>query len=235
MNILIVEDEREIADSVEYALTAAGMQVCRCETAGQAQHTLSETGFDLCILDIGLPDANGIEVLKQWRQQPSSYQEMPVIVLTARNEEIERIVGLEVGADDYVCKPFSPRELVARVKVILKRASASGASSISKQNTAPEDILSPFQEDQNRFEISYRGNDLKLTRSEYLLLAHLLQQPGRVFSRRQLIEATFSSSHPSDDRAIDTHIKGLRAKIKLQNPHKDHIKTHRGFGYSIEL
>lgn len=244
--ILIVEDEKEIADTLRYALNSAGMNALWVSSGLDAKAALLEREFDLCILDVGLPDCNGFELLKELRQNGQLTQNIPVILLTARSEEIDRIIGLEIGADDYVCKPFSPREVVARVKVIIKRTNLIGKSPSSTMENQrnltdqSDQILScqtesPFQQNQDNFTISYAGEVLPLTRAEYELMATFLGQPSRVFSRRQLIEQIWSSNHPSDDRAIDTHIKTLRAKLKTSNPHKDFIVTHRGFGYSLEL
>ncbi len=221
--ILIVEDEKEIADTLVYALSSEGFEPHWLSRAQQALELIKQQSFDFAIFDIGLPDGNGFELLKQVRQAGF---ELPVLFLTARNEEIDRIIGLEIGADDYVVKPFSPREVVARVKVILKRAS---------NNVAIEASPTVFEHKPEQRSISYQQQAIDLTRAEYTLMATLLDQPGRVFSRRQLIEHIWSSNHPSDDRAIDTHIKTLRAKLKSLNPHKDFIITHRGFGYSLEL
>ena len=227
--ILIVEDEKEIADTLDYALSSAGMSVSRAVTGAEAQNQWSSSAFDLCILDVGLPDHNGFELLKGLRQSNLSNSDMPVIFLTARSDEIDRIVGLEIGADDYVCKPFSPREMVARVRVILKRVPAVDDQPIAESND------SAFEVDQQRFSISLDQQALPLTRAEFHLLSALLSQPERVFTRRQLIRHVFSDNHPSDDRAIDTHIKTLRAKLKSHKPHRDYIITHRGFGYSITV
>lgn len=225
--ILIVEDEKEIADTLEYAFSSAGMSVDWVSTGSAAETSLNQNSYQLCLLDIGLPDHDGFELLKNLRLSNNPHRDIPVIFLTARNEEIDRIVGLEIGADDYVCKPFSPREVVARAKAILKR--------VNSTNSEPEPTISnsPFVVDSKKFIISYQSTSLPLTRSEYNLLCAFLTQPGRVFTRRQLMEKVFSDTHPSDDRAIDTHIKTLRAKLKAENPHQDHIVTHRGFGYSL--
>jgi len=252
--ILIVEDEKEIADTLRYALSSAGLEAVWVASGMAAKQALQERRFDLCILDVGLPDGNGFELLKEIRLNEArngndSGRDMPVIFLTARSEEIDRIIGLEIGADDYVCKPFSPREVVARVKVVIKRSHTaqdaklegdtsihqSSSQAISEQAQSLLATENPFHQNQQNFTIQYNGEALPLTRAEYQLMTTFLAQPGRVFSRRQLIEQIWSSNHPSDDRAIDTHIKTLRAKLKTSNPHKDFIVTHRGFGYSLEL
>ncbi|MFT5609576.1 MAG: two-component system catabolic regulation response regulator CreB [Arenicella sp.] len=244
--ILIVEDEKEIADTLCYALNSAGMNAKWVSSGTDAKAALLENNFDLCVLDVGLPDCNGFELLKEIRHNERAERNIPVVFLTARSEEIDRIIGLEIGADDYVCKPFSPREVVARIKVIIKRVNLNGkAAPITKAVQADFSIQpapvpasqteTPFQQNQDNFTIRYLGKVLPLTRAEYELLATFVSQPGRVFSRRQLIERIWSSNHPSDDRAIDTHIKTLRAKLKTSNPHIDYIVTHRGFGYSLEI
>ncbi|NNC99453.1 MAG: two-component system response regulator CreB [Gammaproteobacteria bacterium] len=233
--ILIVEDEKEIADTLRYALVSEGMQVAWVSSGAEAHAALRDADFDLCILDVGLPDCSGFEFLKQLRLVAHHNSNIPVIFLTARSEEIDRVIGLEIGADDYVCKPFSPREVVARVKAVVKRAGSVSDPPEAELTAAQARGDNPFRHNPQSFTIECRGVQLPLTRAEYQLLATFLSQPGRVFSRRQLIENIWSANHPSDDRAIDTHIKTLRAKLKSSNPHQDFIITHRGFGYSLEL
>lgn len=223
--ILIVEDEKEIADTLTYALSAENFEPIWVATAAQGLEKLSEKKVALAILDVGLPDSTGFELLKSIRLSGS---EIPVIFLTARSEEIDRIIGLELGADDYVCKPFSPREVVTRVKVVLKRVEKQ-----NDNNDTPQ-AAKAFTHHAAQRVILFKNNTLDLTRAEYQLMVIFLSQTERVFSRRQLIDSVWSNNHPSDDRAIDTHIKTLRAKLKLHNPHKEFIVTHRGFGYSFE-
>jgi two-component system catabolic regulation response regulator CreB len=222
--ILIVEDEKEIADTLTYALSSEGFETIWLNSGESLVETITSRAIDLCLLDIGLPDSNGFELLKTIRL---SGAELPVIFLTARSEEIDRILGLELGADDYVCKPFSPREVVARVKVVLKRVDKYGVGETS-------DNRGVFEHRPEQRQIILHGRAVDLTRAEYQLMVAFIEQPSRVFSRRQLIDSIWSSNHPSDDRAIDTHIKTLRAKLKSYNPHKEFIVTHRGFGYSFE-
>jgi len=225
--ILVVEDEKEIADTLTYPLSGEGFTPIWVASGNDALTTLEQQKIDFCILDVGLPDANGFELLKVIRKADHNNCDIPVMFLTARSEEIDRIIGLEIGADDYVCKPFSPREVVARVKVILKR--------LEKPGQEHEEQPSEFKHKPAQRSILHENTPMDLTRAEYELMATFLGQPNRVFSRRQLIEQIWSNNHPSDDRAIDTHIKTLRAKLKSLNPHKDFIVTHRGFGYSLEL
>ena len=219
--ILLVEDEVAIADTVIYALETEGFSI-KSHTLGQdALADLKQNGdYALIILDVGLPDINGFDLCKEIRHS----SDIPIIFLTARNDEIDRIVGLEIGADDYVTKPFSPRELSARVKVILKRMNNPPSIPVSDKT---------FTIDHQRAVISYLGEQLVLTRYEFLILKKLLQQPERVFSREQIITEVWSEPHASMDRAVDTHIKTLRQKLKQVNADSDPIKTHRGLGYSV--
>ena len=232
--ILIIEDEKEIADTLTYAFSSENFEPLWLRNAKDALDYLSDNNNDtaLCVFDVGLPDLNGFELLKRLRKSDYASRDVPVLFLTARAEEIDRIVGLELGADDYVCKPFSPREVVTRAKVILKRSAIKIYSDDPQSQTSENN---PFLNKKQQRVIAYENANLDLTRAEYELLSTFLEQPSRVFSRRQLIEKIWSSNHPSDDRAIDTHIKTLRAKLKTSNPHKDFIVTHRGFGYSLEL
>ena len=218
--ILLVEDESSIADTVIYALKTEGFQVKWHSLGIEALADLQQApDYSLMILDVGLPDTNGFDLCKEIRR----FSDIPIIFLTARNEEIDRIVGLEIGADDYVTKPFSPRELSARVKVILKRINHTVAA--TQEQT--------FTLDTAKAKISYHSQPLELTRYEFLILRKLLQQPERVFSREQIISEVWSEPHDSMDRAVDTHIKTLRQKLKQINDSTDPIKTHRGLGYSI--
>jgi len=219
--ILVVEDEPAIADAIQYALESEGFR-CRHLAAGaEVLALLAREPAALVVLDIGLPDLSGIEVCRQIRQQ----HEVPVIFLTARNSELDRVVGLELGADDYVTKPFSPRELAARVKAVLRRAARQ------EQPAAPP---GPFRLDEERSRISYFGRPLELARYEYRLLAVLLRRPGRVFSREQLMELAWDAPEQSFDRTVDAHIRNLRAKLRAVRPELDPIATHRGMGYSLK-
>lgn len=229
--ILLVEDEKEIADTLTYALSTEGFEPIWVTSGELALQQLHARNFSLAVLDVGLPDANGFELLKAIRTSGAAYCELPCLFLTARNEEIDRIVGLEIGADDYVCKPFSPREVVARIKAIIKR---SETNTVAMHEQA-QSVENPFQHLANRRQVSYLGTPLDFTKAEYQLMVVFLEQVGKVYSRRELIERVWSNKHPSDDRAIDTHIKTLRAKLKQPAPEQEFIVTHRGHGYSLEL
>ena len=217
MRVLLVEDEPPIADTVAYALREDGFDVDHCLTAGAA---LAAPGpYDLAILDVGLPDLGGFALCRELRRNA----DLPVIFLTAHAAEAERVLGFELGADDYVTKPFSPRELVARVRAVLRRA----------QGAAPATIANGFEHDADGHRIRWRGQWLDLTRYEYGLLAALLQRPGAVLSRAQLMDRVWGDALESGDRTVDTHVKTLRAKLHAVDPSADPIRTHRGLGYSI--
>lgn len=220
--ILIVEDEAAIADTLVYALQAEGFATYWSSLGGEALTLLENGTFDLAILDVGLPDISGFEVCKRLRR----FSELPVIFLTARSEEIDRVVGLEIGADDYVVKPFSPREVAARVKAILKRVAPREAPAASAPST--------FQIDDAAFRIHYHGQALSLTRHEFRLLRTLLGQPRRVYAREQLLDALGVASEAGYERNIDSHIKSVRAKLRAIAPSEEPIQTHRGLGYSYE-
>ncbi len=223
--ILIVEDEPAIADAISYALETDGFETRTLHSGEESVPLLQSGAFALAILDIGLPDINGVELCKRLRQSC----DVPIIFLTARDTELDRVVGLEVGADDYVSKPFSPRELSARVKAVLRRARPEPESS-SSVPCAP----SAFTLDADRFQASFCGRPLELSRYEFFLLQDLLRRPGRVFSREQLMEMVWDAPESSMDRTVDAHIKNLRAKLRAINPGLDPIVTHRGLGYSLK-
>jgi two-component system catabolic regulation response regulator CreB len=221
--ILIVEDEAAIADSLAYALRKEGYEPLHVTLGEQALATARATPPALVILDVGLPDISGLEVCRRLRQ----FSDVPVIFLTARSDEIDRIVGLEIGADDYVTKPFSPRELVARVRVILRRVGA-GVPAHAPAPAAPAFELRPAEA-----RVLYAGRPLDLTRYEYLLLKTLIEHPGHVLSRAQLMDRVWAGAPDTLDRTVDAHIKSLRAKIRAIDPAADPIQTHRGLGYSL--
>ncbi|MGH8452882.1 two-component system response regulator CreB [Pseudomonas sp.] len=214
-HILIVEDEAAIADTLIFALQGEGFGTTWLSLGQEALAHQRQTPADLIILDIGLPDISGFETCKQLRR----FTEVPVMFLSARDGEIDRVVGLEIGADDYVVKPFSPREVAARVKAILKRV-------------GPGVAPTSFHVDLERMQIQYRGQPLGLTRHEFRLLQSLLEQPERVFSREQLLDAVGVPADAGYERNIDSHIKSLRSKLRSIAADAEPIQTHRGLGYS---
>jgi two-component system catabolic regulation response regulator CreB len=219
-HILIVEDEAAIADTLIFALQSEGFSTTWLSLAEPALAQQQRAPADLLILDVGLPDISGFEACKRLRR----FSDVPVIFLTARSEEIDRVVGLEIGADDYVVKPFSPREVAARVKAILKRMAPRETAAVAAQG--------PFQVDSERVQIHYHGQLLSLTRHEFRLLHSLLAQPERVFSREQLLDGLGVAADVGYERTIDSHIKSLRAKLRQVAAEAEPIQTHRGLGYS---
>jgi len=253
--ILIAEDESGIADTLQYVLKSDGFTPVWCATAEDALAQFAQEAPALAILDVGLPDMNGFELFKRLRtlNQAMGGPEVPMLFLTARSDEIDRVVGLELGADDYVAKPFSPRELVARVRTILRRSArggspgGTGASAGGGQGVphalAPQTSPAPAQPpaapplpfvlDQERMQIRYYGRLLELSRYEYGLLRLLVQRPGRVFTRDELLERVWDDASESFDRTVDAHIKTLRAKLKAIAPEVEPIRTLRGTGYAL--
>ncbi len=220
--ILVVEDEPAIADTIVYALASDGFEPQWCATGGAALEAARAGNFALAVLDVGLPDINGLELFKQLQQGGG----LPAIFLTARSGEIDRVVGLELGADDYIAKPFSPRELVARVRTVLRRVQRS-VSAAAAPGAAGFDI------DDERKTIRLHGRALDLSRTEYRLLKVLIERPGRVFSRDELMERAWDDPASAFDRTVDAHVKALRAKLREAAPEDDPIVTHRGLGYSL--
>jgi two-component system catabolic regulation response regulator CreB len=221
--ILLLEDDPAIADTVAFALKREGFDVDHRAWLAEARERLRQAPApDLLILDIGLPDGHGLDLCRELRAGPLDHlRHLPVIVLSARSDEMDRVLGLELGADDYLAKPFSPRELVARVRALLRRAQA-----------APPAVAAGFAVDGSRVRLD--GALLNLTKLELGLLLKLLQAPQRIHSREVLLDAVWGSSADSSDRTVDTHIKTLRAKLREVAPARDPIKTHRGMGYSLE-
>jgi two-component system, OmpR family, catabolic regulation response regulator CreB len=224
--ILIVEDEPAIADTLVYALKTESFSPEWRSTGRDALAALAAGTFALVILDVGLPDLSGFEVCKQIRARSA----VPILFLTARQAETDRVVGLEIGGDDYVVKPFSPREIVARVKAILRRGGASACHPLGDMQS---ENAEEFAVDEARCLVRFRGVALNLTRNEYRLLTTLIARPGRVFSRDALMAAAWDDPGASLDRTVDAHIKTLRAKLREVAADADPIETHRGLGYSL--
>lgn len=232
-HILIVEDEPAIADTLVFALRGEGYTATWMALAGEALAFLQRTAVDLVVLDVGLPDITGFEACRRLRR----FSEVPVIFLTARGDEVDRIVGLELGADDYVVKPFSPREVATRVRAVLRRSSTTVQAPPTEQTPtstsagAGAGVGGEFRVDRERLQIHYCNQPLQLTPHEYRLLQHLVAHPQRVFSRDQLLEAIGSVPDAGYERNIDGHVKSLRAKLRQIAPDAEPIQTHRGFGY----
>lgn len=222
-SLLLVEDEIAIAETVVYALQADGHTVRHCLDGQQARAAVVDTAFDLAILDVGLPDISGFALCGELRRRAP----LPVIFLTAQAAESERVLGFDLGADDYIAKPFSLRELVARVRVVLRRAPDTVSGEATRSGA--------FEHDAEGRRVRYHGHALDLTRYEYGLLAALLARPGAVLSRMQLMERVWGDALDSGDRTVDTHVKTLRGKLRAVAPEVDPLRTHRGIGYSLDL
>jgi len=227
--ILVVEDEPAIAESISYALKRDGYAVAIAPTVAQAERELD--GVDLVVLDLILPDGSGFDLLSQIRQRATS---IAVIILSSRDAEADRVAALETGADDYVTKPFSPREIVARVRAVLRRAQPreTGAppTSVVSPSKAPPPALVVEEATRRAFVL---GQPLELTRVEFDLLTCLLSAKGRVFTRAQLIDKVWGDGFAITDRTIDSHVKSLRRKVGEAGGHPAMIETVRGVGYRI--
>jgi two-component system catabolic regulation response regulator CreB len=220
--ILIVEDEPGIADTLQYALRTDGFEPTWCASAEAALAALAARTPALVILDVGLPDMSGFELFKRLRERV----DVPVLFLTARGDEIDRVVGLELGADDYVSKPFSPRELVARVRSVLRRSTRPATASAAESPRV-------FEVDDGRRQIRFYGRALDLSRYEFGLLRALVRRPGHVYTRDALLELVWDDASESLDRTVDAHVKTVRAKLKSVAPTLEPIRTHRGVGYAL--
>ena len=222
--ILIVEDEVSFSDPLSYLLKKEGYDVAVAETGPDGLVEFDKNGADLVLLDLMLPGLSGVDVCRALRQRSS----VPVIMLTAKDSEIDKVVGLEIGADDYVTKPYSSRELLARVKAVLRRLAE------------PEDLLpstlesGPVRMDVERHTVSVHGRSVSLPLKEFELLEMLLRNSGRVLTRMQLIDRVWGSDYVGDTKTLDVHIKRLRAKIEPDPANPVHIVTVRGLGYKFE-
>ena len=217
-HVLVVEDEAKIAALLRDYLVAAGFRASVLEAGAGAIDWVRANGPDAVLLDLMLPGTDGLSICRGLR----AFSTIPILMITARIEEIDRLLGLELGADDYICKPFSPREVVARVKAVLRRSGAAGEPTV-----AP-----PIELDETRFVARVRGRALVLTPVEFRLLGRLAAQPGRVFSRQQLIDAAYRDHRVVSDRTMDSHIKNLRRK--LADLGADAITSVYGVGYRLE-
>ncbi|MDZ7813478.1 MAG: two-component system response regulator CreB [Ideonella sp.] len=226
--VLLLEDDPAIADTVVFALKREGFEVHHCLLLRDAHQHAQHQRPDVAVLDVGLPDGNGMDLCRQWRAAADArLRALPVLMLTARAEEMDRVIALETGADDYLTKPFSPRELVARLRALLRRSSLAPAPSANGSSL--------FELDEDGQRIRFGGHTLALTRMEYRLLATLLSAPGRIRSREWLLDQVWGLHSEATDRTVDTHIKTLRAKLRECRPDLEPIATHRGLGYALEL
>ncbi|MFM2287381.1 MAG: Two-component response regulator CreB [Pseudomonadota bacterium] len=230
--ILLVDDEPAIAEAVGFALQAEGFRTRHCVTGTECLAALDEESPALILLDVGLPDGSGFGLFGRIRERSLA----PVMFLTARKEEIDRVVGLEMGADDYIVKPFSLRELVARVRRVVRRGQQQQPLLQPVVDVQPAvRVLGAFAHDAARRRFSFHGKPLDLTLHEYRLLEALLQHPGRVYTRGQLLELAWEAPDHRLDRTVDSHVKSLRAKLRDVDGSVDPIQTHRGMGYSLDV
>jgi len=221
--ILVVEDDRDIADLIAHALTTAGFDTTVFGTGDGVLAHVRSARPDLIVLDRMLPGLDGLEICRQLRADRDT-QATPVIMLTARAEESDRIVGLELGADDYVTKPFSPKELVARVRALLRRMRALD------QTTGTPLRYGPLVLDRDRHLVTDAGREVKLTAKEFLLLEYLLERPGRVVTRDILLSDVWGYQYTGNTRTVDVHVRRLREKVPLL---ADAIETVKQFGYRL--
>jgi two-component system, OmpR family, response regulator RegX3 len=223
--ILVVEDEESFSDALGYMLRREGFEVAMAATGPDGIEEFDRAGADLVLLDLMLPGLSGLEVCRQLRQR----SEVPVIMLTAKDAEVDKVVGLEIGADDYVTKPFSARELVARIRAVLRR-----------RGTEPEDVASsvlesgPVRMDVDRHVVSVNSDTIPMPLKEFELLEFLLRNAGRVLTRGQLIDRIWGSDYVGDTKTLDVHVKRLRAKIEPSPSSPRHLMTVRGLGYKFE-
>lgn len=220
--VLVVEDEVNIARLVRDYLHQAGYDVLEASDGPSALHLARAEKPDMIVLDLGLPGMDGYDVTRELRSRSS----VPIIMLTARSDESDRIVGLELGADDYIVKPFSPKELVARIRAVLRRADATlGGGEVVRAGSLTIDIP--------KMRVSIDGSDVELTSSEFDILLTLARQPGRIYTRAQLLDTVHGVSFESYERSVDAHIKNIRRKIEPDPKHPSLVLTVYGVGYKF--
>mgnify|MGYP001361567073 FL=1 len=221
-HVLIVEDEKKLADVLIAYLNQNQFKVTHFESGSDVVDWVKTNQPNIILLDLMLPDVNGKDLCKEIRQ----FSMVPIIMVTAMIDEIDRLIGLELGADDYVCKPFSPKEVVARVKAVLRR---------SEGGLNHGEMYDAFEVNDQTYSIKLHQDRLDLTPVEFRLLKMFLQSPGRVFNRDQILNNIFEDGRIVLDRTVDTHVKNLRHKLKTASPEHDYIRSVYGIGYSFEL
>lgn len=224
--ILIVEDEASFSEALEFLLGKEGFSIVTAATGTEALRKFEQGGIDLVLLDLMIPEVSGIEVCRQIRAK----SKIPIIMLTAKDSEVDKVVGLEIGADDYVTKPYSSRELVARIRAVLRRNGNDEVESASGLLT-----VGGVKMDVDRHQVSVNGSSISLPLKEFELLEFLMRNAGRVLTRMQLIDRVWGSDYVGDTKTLDVHIKRLRAKIETDPANPIVIQTVRGLGYKMEL
>jgi two-component system, OmpR family, response regulator RegX3 len=223
--VLVVEDEESFSDALSYMLRKEGFEVSVAATGTSALTEFDRTGADIVLLDLMLPEMSGTEVCRQLRQR----SHVPIIMVTARDSEIDKVVGLEIGADDYVTKPYSPRELVARIRAVLRRQSVDAV-----ELSAPTLAAGPVRMDVERHVVTVAGAAVQLPLKEFELLELLLRNAGRVLTRGQLIDRVWGADYVGDTKTLDVHVKRLRSKVEPEPSTPRYIVTVRGLGYKFE-
>ena len=221
-HVLIVEDEKKLADIMIAYLNKEQFRVTHYESGSGVSDWIKNNQPNIILLDLMLPDVNGKNLCKEIRQ----FSTVPIIMVTAMIDEIDRLIGLELGADDYVCKPFSPKEVIARVKAVLRR---------SEGDFNQGEIYDAFEVNDETYSIKLHGDRLDLTQVEFRLLKMFIQSPGRVFNRDQILDNIFEDGRIVLDRTVDTHVKNLRHKLKTASPEHDYVRSVYGIGYSFEI
>lgn len=224
--VLVVEDEESYSDAMAYVLSKDGFEVALAADGNAALEEFDRGGADIVLLDLMLPGLSGTEVCRELRQRSA----VPVIMVTAKDSEVDKVVGLELGADDYITKPFSPRELVARIRAVLRRGS-------EKPGEPPAAVLQagPVRMDVDRHTVSVSGDDVRLPLKEFELLEMFLRNPGRVLTRSQLIDRVWGADYVGDTKTLDVHVKRLRAKLEPDPSNPHYLVTVRGLGYKFEV
>jgi two-component system response regulator RegX3 len=223
--VLVVEDEESFSDALSYMLRKEGFEVSVAATGTAALTEFDRTGADIVLLDVMLPEMSGTEVCRALRARSG----VPIIMVTARDSEIDKVVGLELGADDYVTKPYSPRELVARIRAVLRRQSPEQADAAGATLSA-----GPVRMDVERHVVTVGGESVPLPLKEFELLELLLRNAGRVLTRGQLIDRVWGADYVGDTKTLDVHVKRLRSKIEPEPSTPRHLVTVRGLGYKFE-
>jgi two-component system OmpR family response regulator len=225
--ILVVDDDGHIREVVRFTLQQGGYQVVEAKDGAEAWALFSAGGIDLVVLDIIMPEADGLEVCRRIRQSPANGR-VPIIFVSSRDEELDRVLGLELGADDYLVKPFSPRELLARVKAVLRRLVPPPAATTEAANVKRR---GPLEMDLTRHRCSWAGQEVVLTVTEFSLLQTLLTAPGRVWSRTELVDRAYGQEHVITERTVDSHVRRIRQKLAALGA--DPVETVYGLGYRL--
>jgi two-component system alkaline phosphatase synthesis response regulator PhoP len=229
--ILVVDDEQSIVTLLQYNLEQAGYEVITAMDGEAGKHLAETQAPDIIILDLMLPKLDGMEVCKQLRQQRIM---TPILMLTAKDDEFDKILGLELGADDYMVKPFSPREVLARVKAILRRTQVQAEVNEPSEKEIGQLVIANLKINPEKYEAYFNDQLLELTLKEFELLLYLAQNKGRVLTRDQLLSAVWNYDFAGDTRIVDVHISHLREKVEVDTKKPSYIKTMRGLGYKLE-